>query len=366
MAVSIFCSALLSGPVQFSTQSVSSPTTGLSLSGVAAAVVPPEDAALQSSVLPLTLVAAQPTPYSIPVSIAPATPESAVLFAAMAPLAEPTTAPPPVVYVIYTVQEGDTVAGIASNYSISPMSVIWNNIDLENADMLTLGQYLRVPTSDGIIYDVRLGDTLLDIADQFDVEVSAITAYPGNNLAGVDIRESQVIFVPDGKMPDPTPAVPAATPTAEPAPPPALPTTAPPPPPPSEETPEPPSDTSDGFIWPAYGPISGYFGPSHPLGIDLDMFNNPGGAIVASASGVVTFAGGDACCSYGLYVIIDHQNGFETVYAHFGSMTVVSGEYVTQGQVIGYIGLTGRTTGYHLHFEVRQNGANVNPLNYLP
>ena len=82
----------------------------------------------------------------------------------MAP--EPTAAPAPVVYVIYTVQEGDTVAGIASKYSISPMSIIWNNIDLENADMLALGQYLRVPTSDGILYDVRLGDTLLDIADQ--------------------------------------------------------------------------------------------------------------------------------------------------------------------------------------------------------
>jgi len=80
----------------------------------------------------------------------------------------------------------------------------------------------------------------------------------------------------------------------------------------------------------------------------------------------VTFAGGNACCSYGLYVVIDHGNGFETLYAHLDPIAVVQGQQVAQGEVIGYVGLTGYSTGYHLHLEVRLNGQYVNPLNYLP
>ena len=77
-------------------------------------------------------------------------------------------------------------------------------------------------------------------------------------------------------------------------------------------------------------------------------------------------AGGTSCCSYGLYIVINHANGLETAYAHLGSFAVSQGEYVEQGQVIGYVGLTGYTTGYDLHFEVHLNGQIVNPLNYLP
>ena len=80
-----------------------------------------------------------------------------------------------------------------------------------------------------------------------------------------------------------------------------------------------PTRLRSGFIWPASGPISSYFGPSHPLGIDIDFFANPNQAVGAAAAGTVTFAGGDACCSYGYYVIIDHGNGFETLYGHFSS-----------------------------------------------
>jgi cell wall-associated NlpC family hydrolase len=122
--------------------------------------------------------------------------------------------PPPPVYIIYTVQDGDTVDGLAVRYGISPLSILWNNLGLESADSLVPGQYLHVPTSDGIIYDVRPGDTLSDIADRFGVDVQAIIDFPGNNLESADsIAANQTIFIPNGSMP-----VPAVTPTPVPQP----------------------------------------------------------------------------------------------------------------------------------------------------
>jgi len=323
----------------------------------AAAVAPvQEDAALQASILPLTLVTAQSTQTPAPLVRSTALPsdEMMMMAASVAPTAAPTPVP---IYIIYAVQNGDTVDGLAAQYSVSPESILWNNTDLESPDTLALGQFLRIPLSDGIIYDVRLGDTLSDIADRYGVDVASITGFAGNHLVSADgIAEHQIIFVPNGKMPAPPPVI--ATP--EPASPsqpngsaPAAPS-------------EPSAPSSAGFIWPVSGPISSYFGPSHPLGIDIDQFNSPGAPIHAAAAGIVTFAGGDPCCSYGLYVVVNHQNGFETLYAHMASIAVSQGEYVDQGEVIGYVGITGRSTGYHLHFELHRNGAIVNPLDYLP
>jgi len=83
-------------------------------------------------------------------------------------------------------------------------------------------------------------------------------------------------------------------------------------------------------------------------------------------AGVVTFAGGNACCSYGLYVVIDHGNGYQTLYAHLSKVSVSVGERVSQGELIGYGGRSGYATGPHLHFEVHVSGAIVDPLAYLP
>jgi murein DD-endopeptidase MepM/ murein hydrolase activator NlpD len=81
---------------------------------------------------------------------------------------------------------------------------------------------------------------------------------------------------------------------------------------------------------------------------------------------VVTFAGGNPCCSYGLYVTIAHPDGSETLYAHMSSIAVVQGQAVSQGDVIGYVGCTGYCTGNHLHFELIIDGRQVDPLLYLP
>jgi len=80
----------------------------------------------------------------------------------------------------------------------------------------------------------------------------------------------------------------------------------------------------------------------------------------------VIFAGGNACCSYGLYVVVMSPDGIETLYAHLASISVSQGESVGQGQVIGVVGSTGYSTGTHLHFEVIDNGVRANPMGYLP
>ena len=94
------------------------------------------------------------------------------------------------------------------------------------------------------------------------------------------------------------------------------------------------------------------------------MSSSGGGS--ASAGGVVTFAGGNACCSYGLYVVVDHGNGMQTLYAHLSKIGVSVGQVVAQGQYLGTSGSTGYSTGEHLHFEVHVGGSIVNPLAYLP
>ncbi len=126
-----------------------------------------------------------------------------------------------------------------------------------------------------------------------------------------------------------------------------------------------PRSSSSGFIWPIGGVVTSEYGPRwgsfHP-GIDIAGPN--GGAIVAARKGVVIYAafndGG-----YGNYVIIDHGDGFVTAYAHQSRLAVSRGETVAQGQVIGYEGSTGFSTGPHLHFEVRADGAAKDPRDYV-
>ena len=127
-----------------------------------------------------------------------------------------------------------------------------------------------------------------------------------------------------------------------------------------------------GFIYPVkgYTYISSYYGwrfnntNYHP-GVDFPA-NTP---IRASASGTVIYvrtgAGYGRAWGYGNYVIVDHGGGFSTLYAHCTSIPVSVGDTVTKGQTIAYVGTTGWSTGYHLHFEIRRNGAHTNPLNYL-
>lgn len=135
--------------------------------------------------------------------------------------------------------------------------------------------------------------------------------------------------------------------------------------------------SESGFLWPlspSLNVLTSFFGsrpdpftgkPDNHTGIDIPAAR--GTAIYAAKSGVVTTSvmGSGSSWSYGNYVVISHSDGTSTLYAHMSSRAVSKGDVVTQGDVIGYVGTTGRSTGNHLHFEVRVNGTRVDPLNYF-
>jgi len=118
-----------------------------------------------------------------------------------------------------------------------------------------------------------------------------------------------------------------------------------------------------GLIWPIHGPVSSEYGPRwggfHP-GIDIAV---PTGVPIAAAGGGVVVVAGPSG-GYGNFVVIDHNNGYSTAYAHQSQIAVSEGQTVTQGQVIGYVGNTGFSTGPHLHYEIRVNGTAQNPRNF--
>lgn len=102
---------------------------------------------------------------------------------------------------------------------------------------------------------------------------------------------------------------------------------------------------------------------NHPYGIDIGVKYQP---VYAVRDGRVIFVGGDPCCSYGHYVVVEHDQGWTSLYAHFDEFAVRPGDYVTQGQRIGTSGETGKSRGPHLHFELRSWGTPVDPLVHLP
>ena len=126
----------------------------------------------------------------------------------------------------------------------------------------------------------------------------------------------------------------------------------------------PPTTGSGVFITPSYGTLSsrygGRWGRKHE-GIDVaGAYNSP---IKASDGGIVTYSGWMS--GYGNYVVINHENGYETAYGHCASLLVKVGDRVAKGDIIAKMGNTGRSTGTHLHFEVKKNGQHVDPLKYI-
>ena len=131
--------------------------------------------------------------------------------------------------------------------------------------------------------------------------------------------------------------------------------------------------SESGFLWPlpsSWNTLSSLFGsrihpitgkPNNHTGIDIPASKNTN--IYAAKSGVVTTSTYNS--SYGNYVVVSHSDGTSTLYAHMNKRAVSKGETVSQGQVIGYVGTTGSSTGNHLHFEVRVNGSRVDPVNYF-
>jgi len=245
----------------------------------------------------------------------------------------------------YRVQPGDTISGIASRFGIRTNYVIWNNADITDSNALKPGQTLQVPSAEGIVHSVRLGDTVTEIAQRYDAKATDIIQFRANGLSGDPnkLREGSQILVPGGRKVDIAPTI-APRPNSAAG----------------------PSGTRPASIWgwPVQGLLTSPFGPSHPLGIDVAVA--PGTPVQSAAAGTVTFVGGNPCCSYGYHIIIDNGAGYETVYAHLSSFLVAKGDKVAAGQRVALSGSSGLSTGPHLHFELHRNGAIQNPLQYLP
>ncbi|MCH8345967.1 MAG: peptidoglycan DD-metalloendopeptidase family protein [Chloroflexi bacterium] len=298
-------------------------------------------------------------------------PEEATLEAAPEATPEPTPEPQPEpqpAFIVYTVQLGDSVASIAAAFGIDVEYILWNNTDLyEDPDLLLVGQKLQIPSVNGLVYNVRLGDTLSGIASFYQIDVPSILAFVPNEINSADTVIEGMVLVLPGATPPPPPipaavtAVEATNPEPEPELEPELePEPAPPPPPPA----------SIGYVWPFSGSISSYFGEyrggsSYHLAIDIDAFGRYGAPVVAASTGTVVLT---ASLGWGLgtYIVIRHADGSETIYAHLAAIYVAQGQVVGQGEQIGTIGCTGYCTGAHLHFELWIGGLAVNPLSYLP
>ena len=137
--------------------------------------------------------------------------------------------------------------------------------------------------------------------------------------------------------------------------------------------PRPKTMATGSFVWPLRGKITSKYGSRYIFGSysfhsGLDIAAPYGSSIVAADGGKVVFAGtgSGSTWSYGNYVVIDHENGLQTIYAHCSSLNVKTGDRVFQGQTIARVGSTGRATGNHCHFQVKQYGTTVSPYNYLP
>ena len=257
------------------------------------------------------------------------------------------TEPTPVVAEIqqYIVQPGDTVLGIAEKFGLNPETIQWANPGLEvNADLIRPGDPLAILPINGALHTITSGDTLNSLANEYKVTVDEIVNYPGNNLADANapLSIAHKLIIPNGVKPFVNQQAVAYTSGAAPA----------------------NARIGGGnFLWPAAGSINQRYWGGH-AGIDLGAWT--GAPVKAADGGYVALATGGWNAGYGNHIIIDHGNGFVTLYAHLNSIYVKQGESVVSGQQIGSVGNTGNSTGPHLHFEIRYQGVPRNPLSYLP
>jgi murein DD-endopeptidase MepM/ murein hydrolase activator NlpD len=266
----------------------------------------------------------------------------------------------------YTVQPGDNPATIAAQFGLQPTTVVWAHTDVgENPELLMVGERLILPPVDGILHTVVDGDTPENLAKKYQIDVAKMVAYPGNNLQDqwTPIHIGQILMIPGGVQPE-TPVAEEVVTAAAVAPTTGSATTARPAASGASTT----TSSSASFVgatgccrWPVRGRITQQPWSRH---MALDIAAPTGTPVVAADGGRVTASGWNNT-GYGYRVIIDHGNGLSTLYAHFSYINVRVGAHVNKGDLIGRVGSTGRSTGPHLHFEVRRNGRLMNPWGYL-
>lgn len=246
----------------------------------------------------------------------------------------------------YEVKNGETISSIARDFGVSENTILWEN-DLTSGTQIKAGDKLRVLPVSGIAYKVEGGDTIYSIAKKYQANAQAILDFPFNDVGDdFQLKTGQTLIIPDGAPPEKPKPAPTQYLARE------------------QQNVTIENLGSAQFVWPAtaFQQISQYFSWYHP---GIDIANLGGGPIHASDSGTVTVAGWPDNQGYGNRVVIDHGNGFTTLYAHLSVISVSPGQRVSKGQLIGMMGSTGRSTGVHLHFEVHKNGVLLNPLSFL-
>jgi hypothetical protein len=269
----------------------------------------------------------------------------------------------------YTVVEGDNVFGIAEKFGLQPYTVLWGNyfVLLDDPHALQPGQELNILPVDGTYHEWSQGEGLNGISAYYGVTPEDIINFPGNNLdpatigdfANPNIEPGTWLVIPGGHREFITWSAPLGVTRENPASARVL----------GPGACDPISGGAVGygtFIWPAnnhylsgfdYAPSANHWG--------IDVAGNDGEGVYATDAGVVVYAGWNNY-GYGNMIMIDHGNDFQSLYAHLSGISVQCGQSVGQGDVIGTIGNTGRSSGSHLHFEIRAISSWVNPWDVLP
>lgn len=246
--------------------------------------------------------------------------------------------------VSYTVKSGDTVSSIAKKFAISEETILWQN-DLKAKSVIKPGSKLEISPVTGMVHKVKRGETIYSIAKKYSVEAQNIVNWPFNSFTNDEtfaLAVGQLLIIPDGIKPEEAP--------------------------PKEylalrrETISAGAVSGTGqFVWPAAGTLSQYFRWYHK---GIDIANRGAPSILAADTGTVVGVINQRY-AYGNHILVDHGNGFSTLYAHLSSFYVSPGDRVQKGEAIARMGCSGRCSGTHLHFEIRKNGVAQNPLSYL-
>jgi murein DD-endopeptidase MepM/ murein hydrolase activator NlpD len=269
----------------------------------------------------------------------------------------------------YTVEEGDTIFGIAENFGLKPETILWGNyyVLLDDPHSLKPGQELNILPVNGTYHEWQAGEGLNGVAKYYGVTPEDIINYPANKLspetvgdfASPNIQPGTWLIVPNGRRDFISWSAPLGVTRENPASARVL----------GPGACDPVSGGAVGygtFVWPAsqhrlsgfdYSPSTNHWG--------IDIAGNEGEGAYATDAGVVVYAGWNNY-GYGNMIMVDHGNNFQSLYAHLSGISVGCGQSVGQGDLIGVIGSTGRSSGSHLHFEIRAISSWVNPWDVLP
>ena len=242
----------------------------------------------------------------------------------------------PVEFQTYTVKSGDTISGITKKFGLTNISTLISVNDIGNVRQLGAGQKLKIPSIDGVVYTVKNGDSLSSIANANNIKLEVLLDV--NELFSETLTKGQQLFLPGVGL--------------------------------DQKTLQ--SRMGELFII----PIKAGFRWSSPYGWRADPFTGvrsfhtgtdmacpEGTPILAAMSGKISDVGTNR--TYGNYIIINHGNGYQTLYAHMSKAIAKKGQWVSQGTKIGLVGTTGYSTGPHLHFMVYKNGNRIDPMTVL-